>query len=255
MKTAHTRHISASALLLAALWSSGCDKSTEPAQTSGELSMTAKYTTSGTALLKSSGISPESTAEVAAVDSIRITKARFVLRDIKFKTAGEDSASFKATPIVLTLNLSETPQTIAVVPMKFGTYRRMEFDVHRVEQSIISNLPAADQAQFADFLAGERYSIIVEGVVYRNASATGTTFIYRSKVDAKQKIDLNPELVITEGSTTVNATILISSAQWFRAQNGSLVDPTVSQSEGVIDENLKSSIRVFKDNNKDGSKD
>lgn len=255
MKTAISRFIGAGTLVLGVFWSSGCDKSTEPAQTSGELSMTAKYTTSAAALLKSSATSFESTAEVAAVDSIRITRARFVLRDIKFKTAGEDSASFKAAPFVMTLNLSEAPQAIAVVPMKFGTYRRVEFDVQRVEQPMISALPVADQAQFADFLAGERYSIIIEGLVFKDGSTTGAAFTYRSKVDAKQKIDLSPELVIAEGSTSVNATLLISSARWFRAQSGSLVDPTVSQSEGVIDENLKSSIRVFKDNNKDGSKD
>ncbi len=255
MKTANIRFISSYALLLGALFGSGCDKTTDPAPTSGELSMTAKYTTSAAALLKTSGTSLGSTADIAAVDSIRVTKARFVLRDIKFKTAGEDSATFKTAPFVLTLNLGETPQTVAVVPMKFGTYRRVEFDVQRVEQPNISALPAADQAQFADFLAGERYSIIVEGMVYKDGSTTGTTFIYRSKVNAKQKIDLSPELVISEGSTSTNATLLISSARWFRAQNGSLVDPALTQSEGVIDENLKSSIRVFKDNNKDGSKD
>jgi len=255
MKTKTILFIALVIVSVGAFQFSGCDKSTEPGPTEGQISMTAKYTTSAAALLKVSEGTITSVAKISAVDSIRITRARFVLRDIKFKTAGGDSATFKVDPFVHTLNLSEAPQTITVVPMKFGTYRRVEFDVKRTEQSHVSSLPAAEQAQFADFLAGERYSIIIEGTLYKDKSASGIAFTYRSKVDAKQKIDLNPELVISESATSVNATLLISSANWFRAQNGSLVDPTVSQNEGVIDENLKASIRVFKDNNKDGSKD
>lgn len=255
MKTKKIPFLALAIVSLGTFLFSGCDKSTEPGLTEGQLSMTAKYTTSAAALLKVSEETIASIAEIAAVDSIRITRARYVLRDIKFKTAGGDSATFKTDPFVHTLNLSEAPQTITVVPMKFGTYRRVEFDVQRTEQSHVSSLPAAEQAQFADFLAGERYSIIIEGTLYKDRSTSGIAFTYRSKVNAKQKIDLSPELVISESATSVNATLLISSANWFRAQNGSLVDPTLSQSEGVIDENLKASIRVFKDNNKDGSKD
>jgi len=74
-------------------------------------------------------------------------------------------------------------------------------------------------------------------------------------VNVKQKIDLDPPLLIEEGSTSVNSTMLMSSDAWFRDQAGTLVDPTDTNNEGIIDENLKASIRVFKDNNKDGSKD
>ena len=234
--------ISMFALLIA-----GCDSTTEPA-TDGTLSLSAMYSTlpSGTTRIlgKSSG----------AVAEITVTRARFVIRDIKFKSVGEDSLNFKTAPFVLDLNLTGAAQTISSIPAKFGDYRRVEFDVHRVEQPEISSLPAADQPPFAEFLAGERYSIIVEGTYTPTGGSPGS-FIYRSKVDAKQKLDLDPPLVINENSTSVNTTMLISSDAWFRDAAGALVDPTDTNNEGVIDENLKASIRVFKDNNKDGSKD
>lgn len=234
------------------MWS-GCKKSsTEPSPvTTGTLSMGAAYTknvVSGSALMKTAGITSP-----AAVDSIKITRARFVLRDIKFKTVEEDSMNFKSSPMVLELELSGTMQNVGVSNARFATYRRIEFDVHRVEAKDLAGLSQADSAKFADFLAGQKYSIIIDGTVYKTGQP-GQAFTYRSKVDAQQKVDLTPNLVVTEASPTVNATIMISSANWFTGA-GALVDPVDTNNEGIIDENLKNSIKVFKDNDKDGSKD
>ena len=234
------------------LWS-GCKKSsTEPSPaTSGTLSMGAAYTKNVVppgAFMKTRGISSP-----AIVDSIKITRARFVLRDIKFKTVEEDSMNFKSSPMVLELELSGTMQNVGVSNARFATYRRIEFDVHRVEAKDLAGLSQADSAKFADFLAGQRYSIIIDGTVYKTGQP-GQAFTYRSKVDAQQKVDLTPNLVVTEASPTVNATIMISSANWFTSA-GALVDPVDTNNEGIIDENLKNSIKVFKDNDKDGSKD
>lgn len=232
---------------------SGCKKSsTDPSPvTTGTLSMGAAYTknvVSGGALMKTEGVTSP-----AAVDSIKITRARFVLRDIKFKTVEEDSMNFKSSPMVLELDLTGTMQSVGVSNVRFATYRRIEFDVHRVEAKDLTGLSQADSAKFADFLAGEKYSVIIDGTVYKTGQS-GQAFTYRSKIDARQKVDLTPNLVVTEASPTVNATIMISSANWFTG-TGALVDPTDTNSEGIINENLKNSIKVFKDNDKDGSKD
>ncbi len=243
------RHTTFAILMLLAtgLFWAGCDSSTEPG-TDGTLSLSAMHSVLPAGTTRILGKSTGTVAELT------VTRARFVLRDIKFKSVGEDSLNFKTAPFVLDLNLAGASQTVSSVPAKFGEYRRIEFDVHRVEQPIIAGLPADQQAQFADFLAGERYSIIIEGT-YTPTGGTPAAFVYRSKVDAKQKLDLDPPLIIDEGSTEVNTTMLISSADWFRNQQGDLVDPSDTNNEGIIDENLKASIRVFKDNNRDGSKD
>lgn len=222
----------------------GCDSTTEPGATSGTLSLSAKYTTAS--LLKS--------GNTAGVDSIKITKARFVLRDIKFKSPKGDSSNFRTLPMVLQLQLNGSVTSIGSITVPLGSYSKIEYDVHRVEQPEISSLPSAEQVQFAEFLAAERYSIIINGIVYA-AGAAPDTFTYRSKVDAKQKVDFDPAIDVTEASPSVNATVAISSSNWFKNQLGALVNPKDTNNEGVIDENLKMSIKIYKDNNKDGSKD
>jgi hypothetical protein len=191
-------------------------------------------------------------AGALAVDSVRINRARFVLRDIKFKTQS-DSMNYRTDPFVLELSLSGAVQSVSALDVPFNTYRRIEFDVHRVEAPEISRLPQSDQSAFTEFLAGERYSIIIEGMVYKTGMQP-QSFVFRSKVDAKQKIDLMPELVVSESAPEANVTMLISSADWFKA-SGALLDPTDPNNESQISENLKSSIKVYKDNNRDGSKD
>ena len=228
----------------------GCEGSTDPTRT-GSISLVSRY--SPTAAPATSLSIAGSNAGVLAVDSVTITRARLVIRDIKLKSSS-DSLNFRTDPMVVELNLASANQNIEVKEVPFATYRRIEFDVHRTQQSEISGLPATEQAKFADFLAGEVYSVIVEGMVYRTGQS-GASYVYRSKINAKQKHDLMPELTVSEQAPEANITLLISSGGWFRNSSGALVDPTDSNSEGVIDENLKASIRVFKDNNRDGLKD
>ncbi len=233
----------AGAVLLGVIaWS--CDSSTESQPTNGSLSMSAKYTP---AMLLKSG-------NAAGVDSIRITKARFILRDIKFKSPSGDSANFRTLPMVLQLQLNGSVNSIGSITVPFGSYSKIEYDVHRVEQPEISSLAASEQAQFAEFLAAERYSIIINGIQYKTGAAADT-FTYRSKVDAKQKTDFDPAIAVNTASPSVNATVIISSANWFRNQLGVLIDPKDTNNEGIIDENLKASIKIYKDSNRDGTKD
>jgi hypothetical protein len=232
--------------------STGCDDSTDP-ENSGEINMTTKYS-SFDSPSGSFGkmISTEISAASGAIDSLRITRARFVIRDIKYKTQS-DSSNFRAAPFVLELNLLSTMQEISVAEVPFGTYRRIEFDVHRVNTNDVTPLPASEQGQFQEFLAGERYSIIISGTTYTGGQPLAFTF--RSRVNVKQKIDLSPELLLGASAPAVNATMLISSSGWFRSSSGGLLDPNDPQNENTISDNFRASIKVFKDNNKDGSKD
>ncbi|HWP81273.1 MAG TPA: hypothetical protein VNN76_01310 [Bacteroidota bacterium] len=227
-----------------------CEKSSEPS-TTGDLSLSSAYSKAAPPATMVNTLSKSHGA--MAVDSITISRARLVLRDIKFKSS-VDSLTFKSEPMVLELSLTGAAQSIGVINVRFGTFNRIEFDVHRIEASEITSLPASEQAKFNDFLVDQRYSIIINGTVYSTGAAP-QSFTYRSKIDAKQKIDLVPELVLSEANPVANATMLVSSANWFRSSAGALVDPNDPNNEGIIDENLKASIRVFKDNNRDGSKD
>lgn len=230
------------------LWSCA-DSPTEP--TGGQLSMTSFYTVTAppaaTSRLAASSVSG------LAVDSISISRARFVLRDIEVKST-TDSVKLRTQPLVLELNLGSTLQDVGVTNVPFGTYQRVEFDVHRVDSSDLNGMSTSETAPFADFLGGERYSIIIDGTVYSNGD-TGRVFQFQSKVDAKQKYDLTTPIVISGTSTSANVTLVINSAGWFKNSSGVVLDPSDVNNESMIGENLKASIRVFKDDNKDGIED
>lgn len=228
----------------------GCSV-TDVGPTEGQLSMTYKYTPLEVSASKMA-YGP-ATMNQQGVDSIRVSRTRFVLRDVKYKSQS-DSGNFKADPFVLELNLTGQMQELSSAKVPFNTYRRIEFDVHRMEQSDVNKLPAADQPAFQDFLAGDRYSIIVSGTVYKSGLAP-QSFTFRSRVSAKQKTDLTPELVVNASNPVANVTMVVTSAGWFKSSSGALLDPTDQANENAISDNLKASIRVFKDNNKDGSKD
>lgn len=226
-----TTRIFALLVAMSGLFVSCSDDDPASAATQGTLSLRSEYTTQ--VLAKSSGIS--------AVDSIKIIRARFSFRDIKFKNVFEDSLNFRTAPFILELNLTGTAQTIAVAEVPFGSYKRIEFEVHRLENSSIAG--RTDTMQFSDFLKDERYSVIINGIMY--SGGKDSAFTYRSKIDAKQKLDIVPDLVISNESASVNTTLQISSAGWFRF-NSQLLDPSDRNNEGKIDENIKASIKLKK---------
>ncbi len=241
-----------SALMLCiVLIAAGCqDPSTGPAG-GGTVSLSVKTVNSTTMLQKQHPVF--GTAGVG-IDSLRITRARVVLRNIRFKNS-DDSLTFRTLPMVLQLELNGAMQQIGVSGVPPRTYREIEFEVHRVENEDMAMVPPMDRPQFDDFLAGERYSIIIEGTVYPNGNS-GEPFVFRSRVNEEQEFEFEPPIVISDTEPTVNVTMLIDTGRWFRTPGGSsILDPRVSDQEQTINENIKSSIRIFEDNDHDGEDD
>ncbi len=253
--------------LFASFYWLGCNNATNPvgsnSSSAGKVSMSAVYTPQAVTGMKKN-------SSVNAVDSITITRVRVVLRNIKLKAEDDENEvemetedhgdnnksnddSSKLAPFVLELNLNGFTQQISISNVPFGTYDKFKFQIHRVNQNEISNLSAAEQAKFADFLSGERYSIIIDGNVYMNGQAKPFTF--KSKIDAEFEIKLSPKLVVNQTQITLNITLGVSSAGWFVDSNGALVDPSDPNNANLINSNLKSFLHAFKDNNRDGKED
>lgn len=194
-----------------------------------------------------------SPAGLLQVDSIVISRVRFVLEEVELESE-VDTVEFDAGPVVLDLDLSNTPQEFAVTNAPFGTYNSVEFDIHRVDSSDLVGMSSVQTAPFADFLAGERYSIIIEGSVYSDGGGA-VAFVFRSKIDAQQEYDLSPPIVVSDTTPVVNVTLEVNSAGWFEGPDGALLDPSDPNNQSMIDENLKMSIRVFEDSDRDGHDD
>ena len=216
----------------------------------GQISLLTKYSLTPVLQLNRLG---DIYATPFTVDSIQVTRFRLVLKRIKFES-DNDSVEFRTAPIVVEYNISGAVHEIAVSAVKFGTYREIGFKVHRVNNYDLDNFTPAERAPFADFLAGERFSMIIDGVVFKDGSG-GQPFTYRSRVNEEQKYDLNPPLVITSSNPNVTVTLRFSSKGWFLGLSGVLLDPTDSSNQDIIDQNLKASIKVFRDNDRDGDED
>ncbi len=266
-------------LVIASLYWIGCTKSTNPVNNSasgspGQVTMTAYFTQQGTSgLFKVSSTS--------SIDSIVVTRVRVVLQDLSLKSQNneyvdmdhedgtaktsynysqsEDSSQIcqhsnqKLAPFVLDLSLTDSVQQISIDNIPGGTYDGVKFEIHRIDQDDIDSLTSAEQATFADFLAGTGYSVIIDGNYYQNGQAT--PFTYKSQIDAKIELPINPPLVVDSTSTAVNLTLRISSAGWFVDSNNNLLDPTDSTNASIIDQNLQSFLTAYKDNNRDCQKD
>jgi hypothetical protein len=191
----------------------------------------------------------------SAVDSVTLTRARLVLRDIRFHTS-EDSLDYRTAPLVLTVQPGSPLQEVSVRSVPPGTYREIEFEVHRIESTDVASLLPVQRAPFADFLAGERYSIILEGTVYPAGDGSGVPFTFRSRINERQEFSFDPGLSVSETQDAVNVTMLVDAGSWFRSADGlSIVDPRDPSETDQIENNLKSSIRVFEDNDRNGEDD
>lgn len=217
-----------------------CSNSTEP-ESSGTINLSAKYSES---LQKTAGVS---------ATGVIINKVTYLLREIKFKTQKDSTdGMFKLTPLVLELNTAGNVQEIGGLVTPFGTYNRLEFDIHRAESKDTSEMSLEQRIRIRPFLSGDKYSVIIEGIVIDGA--TQANFVYKSRMNAKQKIDLIQDCVVSESDNTINVTMFISSNGWFM-DNGNILDPNDPKNESKIDDNIRKSIKSFKDKNRDGMMD
>ena len=189
----------------------------------------------------------------AGPDSIRLSRVRILLRDIRFDR-DSDSVEYRTLPIVLDLQVTSALQDIFVGFLPDGNYRRVRFRVHRIEDEDLRNVSPAMRPVYNDFLAGDRYSIIAEGTVFAGGSATGESFVYRSRIDEEQEHEFAQALAISGGSP-VTVTMTLDTGAWFSDGSGGLLDPRVADNSNSIDDRIKASIDLFEDNDRNGSDD
>lgn len=184
-----------------------------------------------------------------------LTKVELVLRAIKLQriersidcadddSSGSGSADrddcekFVAGPLLLDLPLGSDPKRVVTVEVDTGTYRRVEFRVHKPEDD-------GDQAD-RDFLRAhpelERTSVRVTGTY------EGRPFVYISDLNAKQKADLVPPLVVgTRGDTDLS--LVVDVRRWFVDGSGALVDPLTGlkgqRNDNLVRDNIRRSFRL-----------
>jgi hypothetical protein len=185
--------------------------------------------------------------------SITITKAQVVLGRIEVEpsttsatcsgTETDDCPEVKLDPVLVDLPLDGTTKTDFGANVPAGTYRGIELKIRPVNSS---------DAGGAAFLAANpsfsNVSVHVEGTY------NGQPFSYNSSLDAGIEMELGTPLTLPGGSGS-NLTLFIDVASWFKDSSGNAIDPTNSQNASTIENQIKQSFKVFKDDDKNGAPD
>jgi hypothetical protein len=235
-----------------------CSDGTGP--TGGNVSLSFSTRLPGSALAPSRA--PAFGAAVTGTDTLTdgtntliITKAEIVLREIELepvevtdcdvspKPAGCEE--FEVGPVLVDLPLGPGAVQHVAIEIPPGSYKEIEFEIHKISKD------APEEAAFRT-----AHPEFVEKSIRVQGTFNGQAFTYETDLDVEQEEDFATPLVITETTTSTNLTIRVGLAAWFKALDGSLVNPATGnkggQNESLVKENIKQSIEAFEDDDHDG---
>ena len=177
---------------------------------------------------------------------VTVSSAKVLLKTIQFhSTDDSDSLDFKSDAVVVDLDLAGGLNTIGPIEIPSGEYNKVSFRIHKPE--------AGEDVGDPDFVEGEsgseRFSVVVAGTHGDSA------YVFKSNRTAKQRIEFDPALAVTDTTGLVTVTLSVDVFSWFvDPQDSTDLDPTDPNDESSIDNAIKKSFRGFVDNDKDGRK-
>jgi hypothetical protein len=251
----------------------GCDElgmgPEGPARVS--LSLTSEAGRSASASLSGTGApSAFSPALVPVTDgsgrTIDLDTVQLVFREVELKRVEDDDCEggddrceeFETGPVLVTLPLDGrviTPFAEVITP---GTYDELELKLQHPEDD--GGARERFFAQHPNWPA--RATVRVSGTFTpATVGATPQRFNVFLNVTTKVEQQLDPLLVVTDSTTgsSFNLTLAVDMNEWFRARNGSLIDPrSISASPALlaaVTQNVRASFRALRDDDRDGDDD
>lgn len=255
------RTTSTFSILSLLLLGTACSDGTGPTG-SGTASLSLSLATS--AMPSGSAASTTAGAETFTLGAttIEFTSVQVVLKSVKLVRASSDDCesgddepsddsceALRLGPQLFDVPLTAGAQRILTVDVPADTYRRLKFHVHKPE----NDGNTVDQAFLAANPSFEKVSIRAEGMF------NGTPFTFETDLNAVQQITFNPFLVVDAGGP-VDLTMFLDLGAWFQDPSGTaFVNPLSAlkggQNENLVEQNIKSTIRVFRDDDQDGDDD
>ena len=188
-------------------------------------------------------------------NTLAIDKVELVLREIELHRAGavtdcvagaDDCEELEIGPILFDVPLG-TPGASRTfsVQIAAGSYDKVEFAIHKASPS--------DDVAFV-----QAHPDLSDASVKVTGTYNGTGFTYIGRFDVEMEFALSPALIAGETAAS-DLTLFVDLGQWFREQGGMLLDPGTANSgqpnQGVVEQNIKSSLEAFEDENHDGRDD
>lgn len=186
--------------------------------------------------------------------TLTLTSVELVLREIELERVDDESCDstfegsedlceeFEAAPRVFPLPMDGTTEAVlSISDVPEGLYDELEIEVHKVSNDPGDAGILATRPDLADV------SIRVEGDV------GGTPFVFTTEVEEEFEFALSPPIDPSAGP--VNVTLAVDVESWFRANDGSILDPSDEANRSEIENNIQQSFEAFEDSDGDGSHD
>ncbi len=195
-------------------------------------------------------------------DTLFLHRVRIMLAELAIAPAvsneceeeeGEDNppcVEFDDAPVLLDLPLGRGAIRRSAKPAPATEYNLFQAVIHRPDSSV-DVLLLRDNP---DLVGG---SIRVDGTLSRGGKRRDFRFI--SGFNEQEEITLEPVLTVA-ARDSVHVTLRVDVASWFRsADHKSLIDPATAglagPHEGLVRDNIRTSLKVFRDSNGDGLED
>ncbi len=196
-------------------------------------------------------------------DTILITRAQLVLREIELELADDRSCSAIARPgddddddcgeiergpVLFDLPLTGATASRLAVDVPAGRYDELEVKIHKVEGG-----DADDRAFLQRFPDFRGVSARLEG------RYNGQPFTFLTDVNGKVELEFRPPLEV--GPQGMNVTLAVDLARWFARGGaaGGLYSPALANVPGEarsrVEGNIRASFRAMRDRNRDGRDD
>ncbi|TVR35436.1 MAG: hypothetical protein EA390_01750, partial [Balneolaceae bacterium] len=164
--------------------------------------------------------------------TLAVGEVKFFIKEMELGGARQ-TRDFKTENFILNVPIDGTPFQITHVQIPAGFYDEMELDIAKPGNSVTIDDP--------DFMDGSnRYSLVVNGVF------NGVNFTFQSVEDFQIDIDFRPHLEIRSGQTAVIA-ITIDFEEWFKGEDGEILDPGDLRNKEQINKNIEDSFSDFED--------
>jgi len=178
--------------------SEGCSDTTSPAKDPnvnivGEL---ATHYVNIITMLKNNG-----KIQVNEVDSIKIIRIRILMSEMKLFPDSTDTSGGKVLKTdAFVYDINETDGLVPLLngSVPSGVYEKIKFEFHRFstsEAELFANDPV-----FMDFATTERYSILIEGITYKEGNPS--LFYFKAQTTANLALKFEPPLNLKDGTNT-----------------------------------------------------
>lgn len=192
-------------------------------------------------------------------DTIIVTRAQLVVRDVQIATASANCPETAPTtgdpnacptvhsgPYLIDIPASGTANGELTVNVPKGAYSKMRLSLHKVTSN-----------QEEDRAFREAHPDLVNMSLKLEGTYNGQPFTFTS--DLNQKLDVAFPSSVTVGESAAMVTVAVDVAPWFSNPQGGLFSPLLAQLPGVlrttVEANISASLKAFKDANNDGQPD